>query len=185
MPLKSLLHLNVLIPLLNYVSLASLHAASNALQPLFLAMPVEIGGLGLPPRDVGYILGVYGLTNSLFQTFMLGRLVRRFGVKAVFVTGVAMFVPMFTFSPLMNLVVGTEGFSYVVWAMLACQLSCSLVMELSYGTSSFPCHCTPHASVLTGAQAVCICSSQPQRRTSARSVRRTVLARRSSRSGAS
>ena len=58
MPLKSLLHLNVLIPLLNYVSLASLHAASNALQPLFLAMPVEIGGLGLPPRDVGYILGV-------------------------------------------------------------------------------------------------------------------------------
>ncbi len=150
-PLKSLLHLNVLIPLLNYVSLASLHAASNALQPLFLAMPVEIGGLGLPPRDVGYILGVYGLTNSLFQTFMLGRLVRRFGVKAVFVTGVAMFVPMFTFSPLMNLVVGAEGFSYVVWAMLACQLSCSLVMELSYGASSSPCHCTPHASVLTGA----------------------------------
>ncbi|KJA21098.1 hypothetical protein HYPSUDRAFT_141201 [Hypholoma sublateritium FD-334 SS-4] len=132
-PLKSLLHLKVLIPLLNYVSLASLHASSNALQPLFLAMPVEIGGLGLPPRDVGYILGVYGLANSLFQTFMLGRLVRRFGVKTVFVTGVAMFVPMFTFSPLMNLVVGAEGFSYVVWAMLVCQLSCSLVMELSYG----------------------------------------------------
>jgi hypothetical protein len=133
-PLQALFHPKVLIPILNYVCLAALHASSNAIQPLFLAMPVDIGGLGLPPRDVGFILGAYGIVNSLFQTFMLGRFVRRFGVKTVFVTGVAMFIPMFTFSPLMNLVVYDEGFSYVVWIMLGCQLSCSLLMELSYGT---------------------------------------------------
>ncbi|KDR81939.1 hypothetical protein GALMADRAFT_59708 [Galerina marginata CBS 339.88] len=132
-PLASLLHSNILIPILNYICLASLHAASNAIQPLFLAMPVAIGGLGLPPRQVGLILGTYGITNSVFQTVMLGRLVRRFGVKTVFVTAIAAFVPMFTFSPLMNLLVSEEGFSYVVWIMLACQLSCSLVMELGYG----------------------------------------------------
>ncbi|KAF8968270.1 major facilitator superfamily domain-containing protein [Flammula alnicola] len=134
-PLQSLLHLKVLIPVLNYVCIAALHAASNAIQPLFLAMPVAIGGLGLPPRNVGYILGVYGITNSIFQTFMLGRLVRRFGVKNIFVTAISAFVPIFTFSPLMNVFVGAEGFSYVVWIMLGCQLSCSLMMELGYGAS--------------------------------------------------
>lgn len=131
--LQALLHPRIMLPLLNYVCLASLHAASNSIQPLFLAMPVDIGGLGLPPRDVGYIFGAYGIMNSLFQTFVLARLVRRFGVKTVFLTGVSMFVPMFAFSPLMNIVVGVHGPSHVVWIMLACQLFCSLFMELSYG----------------------------------------------------
>jgi MFS family permease len=56
-PLKQLLNLKVLIPVTSYVYLASLQAASNAIQPLFLAMSVDIGGLGLTSRNVGYILG--------------------------------------------------------------------------------------------------------------------------------
>jgi MFS family permease len=121
---------------MNYTSIAALHAAHNSIQPLFLAMPIQLGGLGLPPRQVGYILGTYGITNSIFQTFMLGRLVRRFGVKSVFVTAIAAFVPMFTFSPLMNILVRKGGFSYIVWGMLGLQLSSSLVMELGYGAFS-------------------------------------------------
>ncbi|PPQ82379.1 hypothetical protein CVT25_008340 [Psilocybe cyanescens] len=136
-PLRSLLQWKTLIPLLNYVSIASLHASSNAIQPLFLAMPVTIGGLALPPREIGIILGTYGITNSIFQTVMLGRLVRRFGVKTVFMAAIAAFIPIFAFSPLMNLLVSEEGFSYVVWIMLGCQLSCSLVMELGYGALHF------------------------------------------------
>ncbi|KAF8898208.1 member of major facilitator superfamily multidrug-resistance, DHA1 sub-family [Gymnopilus junonius] len=132
-PLKSLLHKKTLIPIFNYVCIASLHYAYNAIQPLFLAMPVTIGGLGLAPREVGFILGTYGIANSIFQTVMLGRLVRRFGVKAVFMAAVTAFIPIFTFSPLMNLLVSEEGFSYIVWIMLAFQLSCALVMELGYG----------------------------------------------------
>ncbi|KAF8162794.1 major facilitator superfamily domain-containing protein [Crassisporium funariophilum] len=132
-PLKDLLNLKILIPVMNYVCLASLHASSNAIQPLFLAMPVNIGGLELPPRDVGYILGTYGFVSSIFQTLMLGRLVRRFGVKAIFVTSISAFLPVYAFSPLMNVIVRKMGFSYVVWVVLGCQLSASLVMELGYG----------------------------------------------------
>lgn len=133
-PLSSLIRRKTLIPILNYVSLAALHASSNTIQPLFLSMPVAIGGLALPPHKVGIILGTYGIANSVFQTVMLGRLVRRFGVKAIFVSAITAFVPMFVFPPLMNLLVSSQGFSYVVWIMLGCQLSCSLVMELGYGT---------------------------------------------------
>ena len=135
-PLSHLLNLRVLIPVACYVCLASLHAGSNAIQPLFLAMPVKIGGLSLPSRDVGYILGTYGIANSICQLVMLGRLVRRFGVKAVFVTSISAFIPIYALSPIMNILVRRSGFSYVVWVVLGCQLSASLVMELGYGESS-------------------------------------------------
>ena len=134
--MRHLLNFRVLIPVACYIYLSSLHAGSNAIQPLFLAMSVNIGGLGLPSRDVGYILGTYGIVNGIFQLAMLGRLVRRFGVKAVFVTSISAFIPIYALSPVMNLLVRRDGFSYVVWVVLGCQLSASLVMELGYGASS-------------------------------------------------
>lgn len=152
-PLRQLLNFRVLIPVACYVCLASLHAGSNAIQPLFLAMPVNIGGLSLPSRDVGYILGTYGIANSICQLVMLGRLVRRFGVKAVFVTSISAFIPIYALSPIMNLLVRRNGFSYVVWVVLGCQLSASLVMELGYGASSV----RSRASLLNLAQAVFTC----------------------------
>lgn len=134
--MRQLLNFRVLIPVACYVCLASLHAGSNAIQPLFLAMPVNIGGLSLPSRDVGYILGTYGIANSICQLLMLGRLVRRFGVKAVFVTSISAFIPIYALSPIMNILVRRNGFSSIVWVVLVCQLSASLVMELGYGASS-------------------------------------------------
>lgn len=142
-PLRHLLNFRVLIPVASYVCLASLHAGSNAIQPLFLAMPVNIGGLGLPSRNVGYILGTYGFANSMFQLVMLGRLVRRFGVKAVFVTSISAFIPIYSLSPIMNLLVRRNGFSYLIWVVLGCQLSASLVMELGYGAYPFTDNLSP------------------------------------------
>ncbi|KAF5317946.1 hypothetical protein D9619_012266 [Psilocybe cf. subviscida] len=134
----------VLLPIACYVSLAALHAASNALQPLFLAMPVAIGGLGLPPRTVGYILAAYGVTNAAVQTLLLGRAVRRVGVKRVLVCAMAAFAPVFAFAPVLNLVAracaagGDVDMPVMFWALLACQLGCSLVMELGYGEFFLP-----------------------------------------------
>ena len=132
-PLRNLLNLRALLPILSYVYLASLHSTLTAIQPLFLAMAVDIGGLGLSPRRIGYILGTYGFVNSFFQLFMLGPLVRKFGVKAVFITSISAFIPIFAFWPVMNLLVRSNGFTYVVWVVLGCQLSASLVMELGQG----------------------------------------------------
>ena len=96
-------------------------------------MAVNIGGLGLSPRSIGYILGIYGFANSFFQLFMLGPLVRKFGVKAVFITSISAFIPIYAFSPVMNILVRSNGYTYVVWIVLGCQLLASLVMELGYG----------------------------------------------------
>jgi len=132
-PLEQLLNLKILLPVTSYVYLASLQAASNAIQPLFLAMSVDIGGLGLTSRNVGYILGTYGFANGIFQVVMLGRLIRRFGVKVIFVTSISAFIPIYALSPIMNLLVRRNGFSYFVWVVLGFQILASLVMELGYG----------------------------------------------------
>lgn len=100
-------------------------------------MPVNIGGLGLPPHQVGIILGIYGIANSICQTVLLGRLVNKFGVKAIFVAAAFSFMPMFMFSPLMNLLVAKKGFSCLVWMMLGCQVLCLVVTDLAYSASLF------------------------------------------------
>ena len=136
-PLRNLLNLEVLLPVLSYGYLGSLHSTLNAIQPLFLAMTVSIGGLGLSPRSVGYILSIYGFANSFFQLFMLGPLVRKFGVKALFITSISAFIPICVFWPVMNILVRSNGYTYVVWIVLGCQLSASLVMELGFGVYPF------------------------------------------------
>ena len=132
-PLKDLLNFKILIPVISYVYLSSLQTASNAIQPLFLAMSVDIGGLGLTSRNIGYILGAYGIANSIFQVTMLGRLIRRFGVKIIFLASISSFIPMFALSPIMNLLVRRNGFTHFIWVVLGFQLLASLVMELGYG----------------------------------------------------
>ena len=132
-PLKDLLNIKVLIPIISYTYLSSLQAASNAIQPLFLAMPVDIGGLGLHPREIGYILSMYNLFNGIFQIVIFGRLVRRFGVKVVFLAAISAFIPIYALSPVMSLIVRRNGFSYIVWVVLGCQLSACSVMELGFG----------------------------------------------------
>ena len=123
----------VLIPIISYTYLSSLQAASGAIQPLFLAMPIDIGGLGLRPRAIGYILSMYNLSNGIIQIAVFGRLVRRFGVRTIFLAAISAFIPIYALSPLMNFIMRRNGSSYIVWAILGCQLSASFVMELGYG----------------------------------------------------
>ena len=132
-PLKHMLNLTILIPVISYAYLSSLDSASGAIQPLFLAMPINIGGLGLPPRQIGYILGVYNLFDGAFQIVMFGRLVRRFGVKAVFLTAISAFIIIYGLWPVMNLIARGNAFSHLVWVVLGCQLLTCSVMGLGYG----------------------------------------------------
>ena len=133
-PLKDLLNIKVLIPVISFAYLSSLGAALAAIQPLFLAMPINIGGLGLRPRQIGYVLGMYNLFDGVFQIVMFGRLVRRFGVKAVFLTAISTSIIIYGLWPVMNLIVRRNGFSYLVWVVLGCQLLACSVMGLGYGT---------------------------------------------------
>jgi hypothetical protein len=137
-PLRSLLTPPILLACTNYCILGALHVSSNTLQPLFFAMPVRVGGLGLSSRSIGYILAVYGLINAVVQTFLLGRLVRRHGAKTVFVNATMAVVPLFVLPPVMNWCLRIYGWDNVWWGWLvkgtlAIHVGCGIVVELGYG----------------------------------------------------
>jgi len=94
-PLRELLVYPVVISVLNYVSLAFLNISVNALLPLFLAMPLEIGGLNLSPPIIGCIIGSYGAAGAIFQAIYFASIVRRWGERRVFIVAMSTFMPVF------------------------------------------------------------------------------------------
>ncbi|KAJ7698329.1 major facilitator superfamily domain-containing protein [Mycena rosella] len=133
LPVRNLLSFPVLISLANYVTLSFLHIALSALLPLFLAMPIAHGGLGLPPATIGQILSLNSVPTALFQVFFSARLIQHFGAARVFVAGLAACVPSFTLLPLMSCVAQHKGLTSVVWALLGVVLALGALLGTSFG----------------------------------------------------
>jgi MFS family permease len=107
----------------------------NALLPLFFAMPIAIGGLGLDPPTIGLTMGIYGASCGLFQGLFFSRIVRRFGERRVFMFGVSTFIPMFAMFPVISMFARQYGLCTPVWILIAVFLSLLSVMDLAYGNT--------------------------------------------------
>ncbi|KAJ7812394.1 major facilitator superfamily transporter, partial [Mycena olivaceomarginata] len=133
LPLRELFIFSVIISISNYVTLAFLNTTLAALLPLFLAMPIEIGGLGLPPYKIGLILSTYGIATGLFQVLFFARFVRRFGERRVFINGLMTCLPVFTLFPIMSMIARRSGLSIIVWVLVGCVLGLGALMDTSFG----------------------------------------------------
>lgn len=132
-PLRELFTFPVVISVCNYVLLAFLNICFNALFPLFLAMPQDIGGLGLPPSAIGYIMGAYGAATGIFQFFYFARIIHWLGERQVFINGILAFIPMFVLPPFINLAARQTGMSALVWTLIAVILTSGILMDMSFG----------------------------------------------------
>ncbi|TRM65076.1 major facilitator superfamily domain-containing protein [Schizophyllum amplum] len=132
-PLNKLLIPRVLIAGLNYAFLSLVDISYRAIQPLFFSTPVALGGLGLPPSQIGTILSVFGVLNGIFQIFFFARIHDHFGSKKTFTVGIASCLPIFALFPLINLYAKAEGYSLMVWVLVGLQIVLSLLVSLSYG----------------------------------------------------
>ena len=119
------------------MSLAFIHIALTALFPLFLAMPIKVGGLGFNPLHIGYIIGACGMFNGLFQALCFHRILRRLGERFIFVTGMSLFLLAFPLFPIISLYAQQFGVTIVVWLLIAMILASLTFMEMCYGTSAF------------------------------------------------
>ena len=106
-----------------------------ALMPLFYSSPIEYGGLGLPPSAIGILMGTYGLANGLCQAFGFTKVVKRWGVKRVFIAGMIAFLPIYLLFPVINLLARRWGLSPIVWVTLACQLLITIIMDTAFGNN--------------------------------------------------
>ncbi|KAF8630250.1 hypothetical protein AX15_003027 [Amanita polypyramis BW_CC] len=130
--LRQLLTYPVILTVSNYVALAFIEIMFVVLVPLFMAMPVEVGGLGCGPMVIGYVLGTVGAYVGLFQWFFCARLVRRFGERRIFITGLLTFALNFVLFPLISIVARRTGVTWVVWSLLAVSLSLFPIMEMCF-----------------------------------------------------
>ena len=133
-PFRELLVYPVVISISNYVFLAFLNISANALLPLFLAMPLEIGGLNLSPPTIGCIIGSYGAASAIFQAFYFARILRRWGERTVFIVAMSTFMPVFLLLPLINFVARIWGqLSFGVCLLAFCLLAMMALMDMAYG----------------------------------------------------
>lgn len=144
-PLRQLLTYPVVISVANYIALAFLNIAFGALFPLFLAMPIEIGGLNLPPSQIGYIIGGWGAFNGIFQFFYFAKIINTLGEWRVVRNGMLAFIPLFGLLPIVNYLARLHGgVSLVCGLLLGSIVIFATMMDLCFGaifmyiTSSAP-----------------------------------------------
>ncbi|KAG6817274.1 hypothetical protein H0H87_010935 [Tephrocybe sp. NHM501043] len=132
-PLRQLLVYPVLLSISNYINLAFLNIALDALLPLFLAMPLSAGGLGFSPASIGLIMGSYGAFTGIFQALFFPTFIRHCGVKRVFVTGMAAFLPIFALFPIISIDALKYGVNSFTWICIAIILGLMALMDMSFG----------------------------------------------------
>jgi len=132
LPLRSLLIPRVFIAAGNYATLSFLDIAFRAVQPVFFATPLELGGLGLDPPQIGNILAIYGVVNGLFQIFFFADLHDRFGSKTIYSVSMAAGIPMIITLPILNAMARVQGLSLMVWVIVGLQLALSVILNLAY-----------------------------------------------------
>ena len=134
LPLRELLVYPVVISISNYVSLAFLNISLIALLPLFLAMPLEIGGLNLSPPVIGCIIGSYGAASAIFHAIYFTSIVCRWGERRVFVAAMSTFFPVFLLLPLINFAArGWGRLSFGVCILVGILIILMVLMDLAYG----------------------------------------------------
>ncbi|KAJ7697638.1 hypothetical protein B0H17DRAFT_1197300 [Mycena rosella] len=132
-PGPPLLTFPVLISVTNYATLTLLYfTIASEVLPLFLAMPIELGGLGLPPSKIGLILSSYGAATAL-QVFFCAKLIQRFGSTRLFIAGMSTCLPIFALFPLTSIVAQRTGLTLVIWSLLACILVLGALLD-TFGT---------------------------------------------------
>ncbi|KAJ7473389.1 major facilitator superfamily domain-containing protein [Mycena latifolia] len=132
-PIRELLTFPVILSISNYASLALLFICVASLLPLLLAMPPEIGGLGLPPAKIGLILSAYNASMAVFQALFSGKLIKRFGPSRVFVAATSMCLPIFAFLPVMSMLAQRTDATFLIWALVSCVLFLGVLVDTGFG----------------------------------------------------
>jgi MFS family permease len=126
----------VLITVASYAMLAFLEMSSLALIPLVWSTPIEFGGLNLSPLSIGLWTSAFGCISGILQFVLFPRAVGRFGVRPVFVAGVATCAVVFAMFPLENLVLrhSVEGRqNMTVWLLILLQLGSLSINKMGFG----------------------------------------------------
>ena len=119
---RELLTAPVLIAAGSYASFAILEISFRTMFPVYLATPMEMGGLGLDPPVMGTILAVVGISASAFQLLLFPSLYNRLGGKNIFLIAISLFFPIAALFPIVSRVGQEHGLNNFVWLLIGIQI---------------------------------------------------------------
>ncbi|KAG6916168.1 hypothetical protein DXG01_008141 [Tephrocybe rancida] len=133
--MRSLLNnMPVLIAVGNFGCLSLVDITFRTIQPLFLARPVSLGGLGLPEDQIQNILSAYGVLNGFVQLMLFTKIYNHLGPKKTFTYGVASAVPLFLMFPVTSFIARMLGQGILLWAAVAVQVVLPIGLSLAFGS---------------------------------------------------
>ncbi|KAN0136114.1 major facilitator superfamily [Lactarius tabidus] len=103
LPLRALLTRPVMVSVANYGMVGLLDVIAGALIPLVWSTSVEFGGLSMSPASICLWMAGFGFINGIFQFVAFPPIVRRFGLRRVFIASILSFFPVFIMFPFENL----------------------------------------------------------------------------------
>ena len=127
----------VLIAVINYGFFSFCDMKRRVLTPLMWSTSLEHGGLGFSPYTIGLAMGISAIVNLVIQAMFLGKAIRYFGARKVFIVSlVALFVALACFPLEKYIAQRTGGTDWQVWAVVTVQLVTYCMISPAYSKLS-------------------------------------------------
>ncbi|KAI6042027.1 major facilitator superfamily domain-containing protein [Pisolithus marmoratus] len=132
LPLRKLLVRPVLIAAGCYAFFLLIDMAIRTVLPVYFAMPIEMGGLGLGPSAIGTILALSGFANGVFRCLLFAPLHDRFGPKILYLIGTFLCIPVIALFPMTSWVARERGLDSLVWTLVGSQMILFVLATFSF-----------------------------------------------------
>lgn len=123
----------VIVAASNYTALAVLGTCKQALFSLFAAMPIDIGGLGLDPERIGYIIGLYHIASAVCMATFFPRVVAWYGERRTFLLALSSVFVVWALFPVINMCARRWGVGRAVWMGIWVIGIQDVILDMAFG----------------------------------------------------
>ena len=130
----------VLLACRSYASFTILNISFCTVLPVYLATPINMGGLGLDPPTIRTILALMVL-GGILQLLFFAPLHNRLGRKTLFLAMISLFIPIAALFPTMNHVTQVYGMTHLAWFLISLQIfffACAVQVSRSVSYPQYP-----------------------------------------------
>lgn len=135
-PLRDILNCDVVVSIANYCAVSFISMVYTVLMPLMWSTSISAGGLGFSPSEIGTILAIWGFMNALLQVLFLGRALRNFGGRTVYLyTTIAVLVGSVSFAMQSAFARRAGRVDTAVWFLICVHLVTNFSISAQFGAS--------------------------------------------------
>lgn len=128
----------VLITVINCGFLGLCDMSVAALTPLMWSTSLKNGGLGFTPYTIGLLFAVFGILNMFFQAIAVGKVIRCFGPRKVFIGSMVPWLILVICFPLERYFAQRAGHvDWRVWTVITVHLVVYCLATACYSKLNF------------------------------------------------